>query len=55
MFGAMTRDHHKLAGRHRKTQLIISRLVTTTRLQSKLITGNTSIMGKSNSLETSQD
>ncbi len=49
------RDHHQLAAPHRKTSLIVSRLVTTTRSQSKSITGNTSIMGKSNSLETSQD
>jgi hypothetical protein len=49
------RNHHQLDGPHCKTSLIISCLVTTTRLQSKLITGNTSIMGKSNSLETSQD
>jgi hypothetical protein len=46
------RDHHQLAGLHRKTSLIVSRLVTMTHSQAKLITG---IMGKSIPLETSQD
>jgi hypothetical protein len=45
MFGVTTHDHHQLAGLHRITSLIFSCPVTTTPLQSKSITGNTSIMG----------
>jgi hypothetical protein len=41
MFGVTTCNHHQLAGLHHKTSLIVSRLVNTTCLQSKLITGNT--------------
>ncbi len=55
IFGVTTHDHHQLAGLHRKTSLIVSCLVPTTRLRSKSITGNPSIMGKSIPLEISQD
>jgi hypothetical protein len=40
MFRITMRDHHQLTGLHRKTSLIVFCLVTTTRSQSKSITGN---------------
>jgi hypothetical protein len=55
MFGRTAGTHHQLAGSDCKILLIISRLVTTIHPQTKQITGNACIMGKSIFLETSSD
>ncbi len=55
MFGSTAGNHRQLAGSYSEILLIVSRLVTTIRAQSKQIASNACIMGKSIPLETSLD